>query len=206
MMASLSAFYPHIKPYCPGAPDPAIDRALIESAIDFANESRALRETIHESMQAGVTEYMLLSENVQSEVFEIQSLKLTVSGVTTIPEPMRLEGVDEEKRGTPTAFDLRIGVGLRVWPSPVLEGSMQIEAATRPARTATTLDNRLLDQWRTGVVAGALVRLLLLPNTVYSNPQLAATYQQIFSSETNRAYKAVSRGHTRTRLRVKPHQ
>lgn len=204
-MASFAAFYPYIKPYCPGAPDPAIDRALVESAIDFANESRALRETLTEALTAGVTLYPLAPTDAQSEVFEVQSVKLVVNGTTSMPEPMRLAGADEAKQGTPTAFDYRIGSGLRVWPSPILAGSMQIDAATRPARTATALDDRLMDQWRTGVVAGALLRLVMLPNTAYSNPQAAAAYQQIFNDETSRAYHAVSQGHARARLRVRPH-
>lgn len=205
MMATLTAFYPYIKPYCPGAPDPAIDRALIESAIDFANESRALRETITESLEVGVTEYSLVSDVLESEVFEVMSLKAVVNGTTTLPEPTRLTGADEAESGTPTAFEYQIGAGLRVWPSPTLAGSMQIEVATRPLRTATAMDDRLLEQWRTGVVAGALLRLVLLPNTAYSNPQSAQAYQQIFNDETSRAYHTVARGNARARLRVRPH-
>ena len=57
-MATLSALHPYVVPHFPNVPEPAIDRAILDGAIQFCRDSLVWQESTNPIQAiAGVAEY-----------------------------------------------------------------------------------------------------------------------------------------------------
>jgi hypothetical protein len=80
--------------------------------------------------------------------------------------------------------------------------TLTVQFCVAPARTSVLLDKLVNDQYRDAIVAGALSRLLLMPDTKWYNPQLAQKWEMEFKKGMSDAKIAISKNFTGADLRI----
>ena len=75
-------------------------------------------------------------------------------------------------------------------------------AAVAPSGLAVELPERLGNEFRDALVAGALARLMKIPGAEWSNPQMAMYYQGEFEEAKARAATRAEDGFTKKRTRI----
>lgn len=202
-MAALSAFYPFIKPYCIGAPQPLIDQALRDVADDFCRRSRAVREQLDPiPHSAGEALFELDPPSGSVAVAEVMEV-IHIDGTrTSVLEAGRPERRDPDAVGEATDFWQPSTSTLRIHPTPKAAGSLSVSVALKPAQNASVLPDVLLSDWRTVLAAGVLARVYAVPGQPYSAPGSVAAYQTIFEEGVVEAFAKTAQGNTRGRLRT----
>lgn len=171
-MKKLENFLPRILPWCLGAPEPLVFQALIDSASQFCEESTCVHYISDPiTIIPGVAEYDIdLPE--QSDLARVMKVFYADDAFDLI-------------EAQPMNWRLSSLTTLRIYPTPqqaLPEGKfMFIEVATKPARDAKLLDDRLYTDWIEGVVGGAIFRLCSIPDQPYTNPGNAAIGLRAFN-------------------------
>lgn len=195
-MKPLSDFYSRITPWVVGCPEPTINQALVDAAVRFCEDSKVIHQR---------TEPILTQANVSTYEVEVPTQQRvgTVLDVYCNGKPLRPLVGDarpnpSDRTGTPTHYygvrtDSEFLVQLH--PTPDAEYSVQVDASFVPTRTATSLEDELLERWVEAIVAGTLSKLFSIPNQPFSDPGQSAAAAVAFAGLSMRARREA--GHTR---------
>ena len=177
-MQPLSAFYSRILPYLPGCSEPMVDQVLIDAAIEFCENSLAIRQNLDPFYtRLGADEYDLDPPTNQYTIARV--LSVNVAGEELAPvmvETVRndFSSVNARPRGFYTDRVDSVLV-LRLTPPPDGKYEVKVVAALRPSRTATQLDDDLLNLWVTPVTQSALAKAMMIPDQPFTNPAMSAS-------------------------------
>ena len=187
-MAAWSAFSPWVKPLVPGCPDPMVERALCDAAIEFCEMTQAFVERGKLALKAGRATYEVASD---------EGAPGMVLGVTIGEQPLApvyLEALtnrygEEWKNHT---GDPRYSLAdsedvLRVYPTPDKDASGTMTLAIRPNRADTSWDDRLFERYGEVIADGALGRLLNQVSAPWAEPNAALQRRQRFMQGINKA-------------------
>lgn len=207
-MKPLSAFYPRILPYLPGCPEPLVDQVLVNSAIEFAENSLTLRQNLDPfNTIVGIVQYDLDPPTTNHDINRVMGV--TLGGRELHP------GMAEAIRGDlPTANATPRGFytdrtdntfTLMLSPPPDAVTSVVVNVTLRPARGATMLDDDLYNIWIDPIVSGAIARAMQIPDQPFTdyaraNELLMSAAKQTNSSRIEGNYGLV-RGSMRVRYR-----
>jgi hypothetical protein len=203
MPTALSSFLPLVAPKAPGAPDPAIERAVRQAAIEFCSRTLALQRTLatiqtvadqqdYTASYSGEVVHRLLSVRLEGDPLELLKLE------QLDPEALPVEGE------TPTGALLIAPTTLRLHPTPTLaDEDIVVRAAMRPSQAATTIDDGLYERYAECLADGALSRLLLDQKSAYYDPNGAGAARARFDDSVGQAKAAVFFGHARTSARAR---
>lgn len=200
-MAALSAFYPYVVPIAPGIPNFAIDRALVDAAIDFCRRSFVWQETLDPiplvDGEAGYELYPMEGEIVAA--LEVRITREPGGRSIDLARALAAEVALNAEQGTPTVYAHRHPNLLDLAPIPMDAGQVHVRVALEPKAGASRLDDSLYGDWREAIGAGAAARILL----TYGDPNQAAVARGAFNDGINRASAHAlvtrSRGRLRTR-------
>lgn len=192
-MAAWSAFAPWVKPLVPGCPDPMVERALCDAAIEFCEMTQAFTERATLRTRAGQPVYEVVSDD---------GIPGMVQGVTLderVLPPVFLEALTnaygeawKDHTGTPRYY---IGDGedqLRLYPTPEIDEVGTMTLAIRPSRTDTQWDDRLFERYGETIADGALARLLNQVSTPWVDPNAALQRRQRFLQGINKVRAKVA--------------
>ncbi len=203
MPTAISTLTPRVVVHALGLPEPLAEMYLRDAAIDFCRESRVLYGDLTDiSVTSGDASYTL---TISADERPIAVLGVKFDGLDLVP--VQLDSLRDDWQsdtGTPQYYYMSNEVDLVLYPVPDTTGTLKVSVARAPTRTAASIDDTLADQWLDGVVAGALARALIAPNTPYSNPQLATFYAQEFAKHVSYARITTAKSFTRTSLRIQP--
>jgi hypothetical protein len=201
-MASLADFMPYVLPLVPGCPQPLAELTLRGVAQDFCTYAPVAQQELDPvDLIAGQAQYDL------DLVFGVN--------VTVILEA-RYEGqrmqvlrnTDDVRDGWEAPLALRQAADntFTVYPTPTQDypGALVLRVATRPAASTSTLDPVLLDDYGYEIGCGTAARLMLMPGQLFSNPQLAPTYQAIYIAARTNARIRAEAGFGLSSNRVRP--
>lgn len=196
-MAAWSAFAPWVKPLVPGCPDPMVERALCDAAIEFC-----------ELTQAFVQRATLRARNGRA-TYEVQSddgIPGMVQGVTLadrVLSPVFIEALTnrygeewQNHTGTPRHYLADNEDTLRLYPIPEADETGTLTLTTRPGRADTQWDDRLYERYGEVVADGALARLLNQVSTPWAAPDLALQRRQRFMQGINKVRAKVASAYT----------
>ena len=176
-MQSLSAFYSRIMPYLPGCSEPMADQLLIDAAIEFCENSLAIRQNLDPFYtRTGAAEYDLDPPSNQYTIARVMSVNLAGEELTPVMvETVRndLSTVNARPRGFYTDR-VDSTLVLRVTPPPDGKYEVKVIAALRPARSATLLDDDLLNLWVAPLTQSALAKAMMIPDQPFTNPAMSA--------------------------------
>lgn len=196
-MARFGDFLHLVAPFAPGVPDPVAERAILDGAVRFCRESRALRMELDPILvMPNFREYDVEPDGVEPlEILAAQFAGRNLQAASL--EQAKREIAD--KPGPPVAWYQVSPRLVRLFPTPNENGLLHLYAIAEPRANATQLDDRIYREWRHGVAAAALSHLLITPNQPYSNPQLASMYEGRFADEVARAQAFAGKAHLRVR-------
>lgn len=205
-MAHLADFMPYILPYVPGCPAPLAELTLRGTAIDFCTYVPVVQQVLDPvDVYAGQAQYDI-------DVPYGVNVTVILEAYYRNQRMQVLRQDDDAREGNHAPFALRQAADntFTLYPTPGADESEAIvmRVATRPTMLATTLDDVLLADYAYEIGAGAVARLMLMPNQLFSNPQLAPTYQTIYiAGRTNARIRAEGGfGLSGNRVRPRPFQ
>jgi hypothetical protein len=187
-MKPISVFFPRVLPYVPGCSEPLAQQALVDAAIVFCEESQVIRARLDGFSTVPDQVSYELDAPAQQQVARI--LEVRVDG-RPIPMVMAEDvGMISDAVGRPMAcYTDATGSEfvLRLFPIPDGVYQVQVSAALRPSRDATSVEDDLFNLWSDALVSGALARLMAVPAQPFSNPALAGGYSVAALSAARKA-------------------
>lgn len=212
MTKLLSAFRPRVALRILSCPDPLIDLAVLDSAIEFCERSTVLRRTLDP-----------ITTKANTQGYDIDTPDCTKLVLIHLAwcDSRQLGAFAEEDVGLPNVFRKTIPnvpaapsrpeaflfiepgmVGL--FPIPDNVYTVTLRASIKPTRDADCVEDELYDDWVEPIVAGALARLYLTPE--FANPALSQVYQAAFERGVHAASIQANRGRAVTEQRIQfPH-
>jgi hypothetical protein len=177
-MTAHTAFLDYVLPQVPGATQ---EMALLEiksTIIDFCEKSLILQTDLDPiTTLINISEYDL---EPPKDRLVVKIMKMWFKGVNL----------------TPRSFS--------VYPIPNVKdvSSITLRVALKPTRSATTIDDLIYEEYAETIGHGAITRLALSPNKPYSNAQLAAARNALYTAGLNVARQRAQDGYVRASKQV----
>lgn len=212
-MKSLDTFLSRLIPGVLGCPDPLARQALVDSAIEFCEETGvALQISAPQATVAGQGTYTLVAPTDQAVAmtkrvwYGTTSLApIATTNVDAVLAYVAAAGGQTPTQGTPTVFyEVSPGV-IGVYPVPDTSASNMISAqfTAKPTREATSLEDVLFNDWAEAIVAGARKRLHAIPAQPFTDDVKVVECERQFRYYVNRAKGLSTRGRVQGSLSVK---
>lgn len=186
-MATWLSFAPWVRTMVPGCPDPVIERAVCDAAIEFCEITHAFVEQVTFTTQVGVSSYEVVSEE------GVPAMVLSAKLGTRPLSPVYLESLENSLGdswrldiGTPQHFLADFEDQLRVYPTPTASETGTMTIAVRPSRGDTSWDDRLYERYGEVIADGALYRLLGQTATPWADQNASLMRRQRFLQGSNR--------------------
>lgn len=197
-----SSFYDLVLSDLPGAPTAAVDVALRQAAIAFAEQSLAWRYSHPDvAVTSGNAQYAFVPP-AEAVVHAIHYAAFDGSEIATRVDESNVTIYDwRNESGTPK-YVFGGATTLTLVPTPDAGGTLSLEVILKPSVDATGIDDAIFNEFREAIVHGALCRLMLSPKKPYSDPALAAYHQQQFTIKTAAAGSRTARNYTRSPLQT----
>lgn len=209
-MKALSDFYSRILPKVPGCPDPLLRDALVDSAIEFCEQTLIVQVTSDpQDVTKGNGLYELDLPTGQKACATMKVWYGTSELVAAPSEQVDLilayissVGGKTPDEGTPKYFyEMSPGViGIYPVPDTTRTSYLSARVATKPSRTATSLDDILYEDWIEAVCGGTVSRLMSIPAQAFTNDP--AQYEYRFRQGIGRATNIRIRGRINGSLSV----
>jgi hypothetical protein len=178
---SWDALLPYVHPYAVGAPPELVLHHIRLSAIELCRRSGIVHDVVQYDLQQGVQDYQL---NTDCNYNIVRIKRVTVDGrwdytPVTAKLPAGI-GAYLYQMTSPTMIHLRRP------PNKDNPKGLEVETVVAPKQDSGVLDNYLYEMWAEGIAAGAIQRCLLIPQTNWYDPKLAAEYGLRFRKELSR--------------------
>ncbi len=183
-MASFESFMKDVLPYVPGCPDTVVENALRSSSIELCEKAAVYTKELDPiSTVAGIYEYEF-NQPAGTKVDKIIWAIYNGEDLEAIT-PRGLEGQNpkwRDNQATPKHFiqqspDLFWLVPI---PDTTLAGGIVMNVSLKPSRSSNNIATEVADDYRDGIVFGALYRLLRMPARDWSDPIAASDYAGLF--------------------------
>lgn len=211
MATSLTSFYPYVRMDVSQAAAPVLADAVINALQTFCEDTWIYTADLAAvSSVAGQAAYTL-APPTGTDVVAIKTLSY---------EGGRLQPTSEgELDSLYSTSDWRVRTGnplhfyqtadtaaVRLFPAPeaAVVGAIRVNAALRPAVTATTVPDFLYADWKDVIAAGAKFRLFMMTASAWGDQGKAAVFSQEFQQGVNRAKALIAKGFGNRRMFVRP--
>ena len=209
-MLNLDVFLPRLLPSAPGCPDPMARQALLDSAIEFCEETNLVRVTTDPQYTTGAAVYEVdvpPSQKValtQRAWYGKRELMPAMSSMVSNVDAYTLVTADPHQ--VPHSFLESAPGEITLFPAPgaLATELLTFRAVTKPSRTATQVADVLFEDWAEAIVAGALKRLHSIPDTAFFSDSHAARRAAEFQLGINRARAEAQRGRVRGSITTAP--
>ena len=188
-MTAFNLFYPQLLPHAPGAPDPLLDQALLDSAQEFCRDTTIWRQQLDDiTVRAGVGTYDLpLPAKTRSVLI------LSAKSGSGWLRPMRTASLPDSNIGWRESQANRALYFVSDDPSTItlvpVPSEREVRAITHlwvalaPANNATELPTILYDDFLQAIAYGARMFLHRLPKRDqydWVDPSSALYYEELF--------------------------
>lgn len=211
-MQSLDVFMSRLLTSVPGCPDPLAKQALLDSAIEFCEETSIVQVTSEPQDTVALTSVYDVDLPSQQRVSTTLKawygtkplVPAATSQIDNILAFVESAGGETAEVGEPSAY-YEIAPGqIAIYPVPQnsLVRGFSARVATKPTRNATSVDDVLYHDWAEAIVGGATARLAATPNQMFTNPVVASQGNAAFWKGVSSATNIARRGRVRTSMRV----
>lgn len=204
-MKDIADILPHIDQYAPGCPAPTAYFGIRQAAIDFCVRTRLWRYEDDFDIPGDESEGITTPYgSVLHEIELVQFDGADLCPKTTAWMDANCRGWRAgELEGQPSYVVQTEPNTLRVVPWQA--GHINLFLWLKPSEDATDLPDFIVDQHRRTIAHGALAHILLMPGQPFTNPDLAVTFANMFTSSLDSLMRASSRGQQRGRTRTRAH-
>lgn len=199
----IDEFLPEVKTYARDCPDPVARRFIREAARELCKRGRVWRE--RDGFKVRTPECTALCSFEDASIDKIEWAMLDDTELTP-QTPAWLDRWQPDwsttnEIGSPRFITQLSPNTLTVVPKA--SGQLKVRLVLLPSRTAMTLPEFLLEQYGTEIGKGAAGRILVLPGTEYTNPQLGSAYVAEFKSLLDKISVQAAKGQQNAPLRTK---
>ena len=190
-MASFDSLMKEVLPYVPGCPDTVVENALRSSTIELCEKAAVYTKELDPiTTVAGSYEYEF-GQPIGTKVDKILWAIYNGQDLEAI-SPRGLEAQNPKWRdntSTPRHFiqqspDLFWLVPI---PDTTLAGGVVMNVSLKPSRTSNNISTQVSDDYRDGIIFGALYRLLRMPARDWSDAMAASDYAGLFRQSVQEA-------------------
>jgi hypothetical protein len=198
MALSYEVLLPEILPMVPGCPDTLAEVAVRSAAIDFCTRTEAYRADL---------DPLTTVKNIHEYDFEPPSGTVVHSIVSATYDGTNLEPITpklldqrmpnwRKDNGDPKYFVKVSPTVMWLVPRPAETRalSVNVRVVLKPTVTSTTVDDNLLNDYRSAIVHGALYNLLRMPSKDWSDPIGAQQYGMLYEQEVQQAIRRADYG------------
>ena len=197
---------PEIVVDIPNCPNPVALRALRDTMMDFCRRSESW--IVYDDFAVTVASQPDVVLNLLDNTRIVKILSLTHNGTPLQPASEKV--LDNQihswrsEEGIPRAFFEMLGNKVRLYPIPeeTKVGLVKGSIALAPTRSATEMDEDLVDNWLEGIVAGAQHRLMMMPNQPWTDPNRAGPLYGLYETTVGHAMRYSRNDHQSKPSRV----
>ena len=185
-MAAYTAWLPEVMPEVSDCPEPMAVNAIRNACIEFCTQTLYWQDDLAAlALETADLPYTLVVP-AGSSVAQIMSVVLLgVPLVSTTLDELNSRVLGwRDTTGQPRAyFQPQPGV-IDFYPRPegTTEYTFLIRVAFTPTRASTTVSDLIYEDYLEDIAAGALSRLLAVPNRPWTNTEAAKYYDGVFNS------------------------
>lgn len=183
MSTAISTLFSRLAPHLPGCPEPTIQQAVLDTAIDLCAETRIYNAFVQFGSTAGLQSYVLSAPaDTDEEIHTIMNvwwktrhLGPAADYLIDRPETLFSTSFSTQEQGDPRRWMRAQNGAFTVYPVPntAIPDGFTIQYAMKPKLTATTIPDLLIDQWKDTVISGTLARLRSTPGKQWTtSPQM----------------------------------
>lgn len=205
-MTPLQSFHSLVLPSAIGCPVPTLNQAILSACIDFCERSLIYREKLDSAYTSINVADVELDLPSNTRVVKVMQVSLDGSPIDPAGEDDFL-GINPNTNrppSKPSTFVYMPNGTLSFYPIPDAAYSVQAYVALKPSRSATSIDDRLFEDWAECIASGALYRLLTIPSSDWANAVLAKVHYDAFTAGVNKALVESRREKTRAQERIQP--
>lgn len=213
----LSEFLPLVLPKAPGVPEPVAEFNLRLAAIEFCERTRAWRHVINTTVSA---QNKTIVAPDYAAIHEIEQAYFNGKELQPIQYSDVDHGEEDENLGEPRYITQANPNTVALYPFPEDTGDFKMSVFLKPRgghEYGGNPDDPLEDaynevpeflfvQHAEPIAFGALHRILMTPNTSFSDGAAAAFYMQRFEQCVSSKFSANMRGQHRAARRTKAHE
>jgi hypothetical protein len=198
----LNEFLPEMMQYCNGAPGIMLRIHLINSAIDLCNKALLLKKSPSSfQFEEEVHTYTLKYPQDRYRAIAIDEIKIEGKDPLVRTTEREMDSLfanwRETESSSPSRFWLADGLNkIRVWPTPKedIDTDVNIQSIVTYKRGQEEVDEFIYEKWHEIIQAGALAKVLLIPEASWYNPDIASVFARGFSRGVREARKTTLTG------------
>ncbi len=204
-MTPIEDLVPRALIYCRKAPEPVIARFLLEAARDYCAIMPVWTEL--DTLEIYDPSLEILSSIGDAEIVSIEHATFEDRKI----EPITLGELDDKHPNWMTDTDegaaryiTQMGPGsVMVYPRET--GTLAMRLHLMPSIDAENLPDVLATKFADVIIRGAVGKMMVLPDTEYTNPSLGTAHLAFFASKTTIGAKIRAKsGQQRAPIRTKP--
>lgn len=212
----LEDFFPLVLPNAPAVPVPVAEQCLRQAAVEFCERTRCWRHmvtrTVRRDVSTVVTPSYAVIHEIESATFDGVRLQPTqFSHVEQGQDPASLTGspryITQSEPGTVMLIPFQEGtliLSLFLKPRSGVEPVVPSAYSDGPDVAANVVPEFLYSQFGEVIAAGALSRILALPNQTYTDPNRAGFYLAKFERAADSQFHHHIKGEHRAAARTRP--
>lgn len=211
-MASYESFLPYVMPHVIGAPEPLALQAIGSSVIELCEKSMILtRDHDPVTVIANVVDYDLEPPTgylvVKVMKAWLDNIKLDPAAPDFVADAgvyNRLYSSYSAGPSTPRAYVQKDPRSISLWPvaDKKYANGLTMRVALKPTRAAESVEDEIFEEYVETVAAGAIARLMLMPEKPFTNAQGSVVQRAQFMQGLNVARSRALHGHSRSNLSV----
>lgn len=177
-MADLSGIARLVRIAVPGCPDPLIDDAIIDAAIEFCRDTRAVTETLNLTTVIGQSTYALAMAT-GTRANRAQRVERDTVPLGKSSKPVFDDNPHLRAAGTAGHYYLDDD-SIVLGPVPDAVETLKVSVVIEPALGSPTVPDVLYNDWRRVIASGAKAVLLAIPKTEWQSLPDAAVENAMF--------------------------
>jgi hypothetical protein len=195
---------PYIRAEAQGVPDFILERSVRDSAIDFCIATDVFRpEPEDVIITAGITEYALTIP-VGTELNHIIDVYRDREKLTPVSYSRLLEITgDGSEKSTPKVYSQRDNKEFFLAPVPAVSEKLKILYSLKPSSTSSSIPDTVGKEYREALIHGALYRLQMMPDQIWSNMNQAQGNKMLFEKRSTEIMRQVRYGYAGAALTVR---
>lgn len=181
-MRKLSTIEAYVRPYVASCPSFIVTNQILLAARDFFQASRTWTEKFNQTLGADESAmYLAFGDDV--EIIDI-GLSINDAPLTNAVDPQILP---EPSAGRPVAFAVINNEEVKFSHAPTADTEITVFATIKPGLSATSIPDRLLNQWMEGVRDLTIYQLLMMPKRAWTDYALASEFKKNYRGILTRA-------------------
>jgi hypothetical protein len=208
MTVALAVFRPLLAPEVPGCPVIVMKKRILDAATEFCSKSSVWLDTHTYSAYANQNpiDFDITAHEV---VHEIRAAELDGEPISVQTRewcndryPGWRPGTPSQVTGQPAAITQLDTTSFCLVPTQTETGTLVLEVALKPRKTATLLPDILYNEYEEAIVDGALARLLNMRKAAWYDSAEATKRDGAFQAAIAKANLRQSKGFGRARMHV----